>query len=458
MKKGLLLTVLVITYGISNAQTNDGPSQRRAIMEPVDTMSVASSTDMFSSGDLTWLNGNDRRHQSLLDSKYFTGTFMFDGNYNWSNHNPIDHTVVGSTALARENEFQISDVVLGGEFHAENVRGKLLTQFGTRSTVVPRNDYSIYRGQYDLANIYRYISEAYGGYHFNALHGINVDMGLFMSYVGLFSYYDNENWAYQPSFTSDNTPWFFNGMRIQIFLNDHLKIEPWIINGWQSYGKFNEMPGFGGQIMWRPRESFQLISNNYFGSDAAGIPGRKRVHTDNSIQVRYYNNPNSKGLSRAAFSLTGDLGFENGGGVVAFGGDSVRPAQNFISGMIYNRLWFNQNKFGWTAGGGLIHNPGRYLVLLPTGDAGPSGTHPFTADPGDKFDGWDMSTTFDWLINDYVTWRLEVVNRHANVPYFAGHGGVTSPSGYTTTPIPAGWQPDLVKSETRVIFAMLVRL
>src|SRR5258708_151211 len=259
MKRHLFGFVLAVisTVGI-HAQSTDMPANRQAIIDqikkeildslrknpglldkgaPVDTTPVQG--EPFSYGDFTWLNGNDRRHKSLLDTKYFTPIFMFDANYNYSNHNPIDHTVVGSTALARENEVQISDVVIGGEFHVNNVRGKLLTQFGTRSTVVPRNDLSVFRGQYDLANVYRYISEAYGGYHFNALHGINVDMGLFMSYVGLFSYYQFDNWAYQPSYVSSNTPWFFNGVRVQIFPTQHLKIEPWCTNACQSYGRFN---------------------------------------------------------------------------------------------------------------------------------------------------------------------------------------------------------------------------
>jgi hypothetical protein len=30
----------------------------------------------------------------------------------------------------------------------------------------------------------RYLSEAYGGYHWDKLNGINVDAGIFMSYVG----------------------------------------------------------------------------------------------------------------------------------------------------------------------------------------------------------------------------------------------------------------------------------
>ena len=47
-------------------------------------------------------------------------------------------------------------------------------------------------------------SEAYGGYHFDKMHGIIVGGGIFMSYVGLFSYYNFDNWAYQPSYVSSN--------------------------------------------------------------------------------------------------------------------------------------------------------------------------------------------------------------------------------------------------------------
>ena len=90
-----------------------------------------------------------------------------------------------------------------------------MTQFGLYSQTTPRNDASPARGQWQLANAYRYVSEAYGGYHFDVQHGINVDAGIFMSYVGLFTYYQFDNWAYQPSYVSSNTPWFFNGVRVQ---------------------------------------------------------------------------------------------------------------------------------------------------------------------------------------------------------------------------------------------------
>ena len=452
----------------SSQKIRDGHPERLDVTAAADSSELdvsRQSSEPFAWGDFTWLNGNDRRHSQLLETKYFTGRFLLDVNYTASNRHPIDQTVVGSTALARDNTFELSVVALGGDFHYDNVRASLLLQLGTRATVVPRNDLSTFHGQFDLADSYRYFSEANAGYHFDVWHGINVDAGLFMSYVGLFSYYNAENWAYQPSFTSDNTPWFFNGIRVQIFPSDRLKLELWLVNGWQSYAKFNNGPGVGCQILWRPAESVSILSNEYYGTDTQDHPDRIRIHSDNSLQVCYLNRP-GKFINRAAFSITQDVGFENGGGVGGFSG-SDGPKQYFLSGMLYHRMWMENDHLGWTVGGGYINNPGRYLVLLPSGDASPLpnpynpiqtvGTHPFTANPGDQFHGWDFSTTLDWMPNDIFTWRVEVVHREASVPYFAGPGGITSPDGYTTTPIPSGWKPDLVKSETRFVWALLVR-
>ena len=84
------------------------------------------------------------------------------------------------------------------------------------------------------------------------MNGINIQAGIFMSYVGLWSYYNFDNWTYQPSYVSSNTPWFFNGMRVQIFPSDKLKIEPWLVNGWQAYGRFGHQPGLGSSSPLAP--------------------------------------------------------------------------------------------------------------------------------------------------------------------------------------------------------------
>jgi hypothetical protein len=455
MIKSITMLVLIIVAGI-NLHAQEVKKTEKIPFEGIDAK---------------WQNGNDRRDSSVFSKmKYFIPSVMIDLNYTYSFNKPNDNTVVGSTALARNNEVQLSGLHLGGDFYFKNARARLMTQFGTRSIVVPRNDFSPYRGQYQLANVYRYLSEAYAGYHIDLWYGINIDAGLFMSYIGLNSYYQPENWEYQASFTSDNTPWFFNGIRIQIYPTEHLKIEPWIINGWQSYGKFNKMPGLGANITFMPNSNFKILTNDYFGTDAAGLPERKRFHSDNSMLVRYFSKPESKGVSQMAFSLTGDIGFEKGGGVNGFkDGDSIQgPAQYFASGMIYNRIWFFKNIFAWTIGGGIMTNPGRYLVLYPTGQASPlpdpndptktEGAYPFSASPGDKFQGWDCSTNIDVMPNQSLTFRIEFVHRESNVPYFAGKGGVTSQTGYSTTPLDPAWRPDLVKSESRIIFALLFRI
>jgi hypothetical protein len=386
----------------------------------------------FAYGDFTWLNGNPRNKDTVLDTKFFTPEVRFDTHFMVDFNQPKDHSMGGSTESFRSGEFQLEQVSVGGDFHWQNVRGRILTMFGMFATTTPRNDASAGVGQWDLRDAYRYISEAWGGYHFNVNHGLNVDAGIFVSYIGLFSYYNYDNWTYQPSFVSSNTPWFFNGLRIQWFPTNKLKIEPWIINGWQSYAKFNGHRGLGGQILYRPHEWLSLVFNNYGnGTDTLGNPGRSRIHTDDSVEVRYFNKPdNGSGISKMAFSFTADAGCEYGGGVTCHGG-KAGPKQAFLGWMVYNRIWWNKDKYAITLGGGMMTNPGRYLTLLPpiNGADAVSGSPYFTANPGDKAHMWDTTATFHWMPKQYITWWFEGGYRHSDVPYWSGRGGITPPGG-----------------------------
>jgi hypothetical protein len=417
--------------------------------------------DPFAFADFTWLNGNPRTTDSPLGNSVITGEFRADVSFIEQFNHPSDHTLVGTSESGRTSEIQVQQLGIGGDFHCAAARGRLMTQLGMYSTMTPRNDASPGRGQWQLDNAYRYLSEAYGGRHWNKMYGINLDAGIFMSYVGLFSYYNFDNWAYQPSYVSSNTPWFFNGIRLQFFLSEHLKIEPWIINGWQSYGMFNSAPGVGAQVLWRPNGNLSLLSNNYYGHDWLGIPDRWRLHTDNSIQVKYYENA-KKTIDRAAFSLTADAGCESGGGVSCTGGVEGSPKQDFLGWMLYNRTWFAKDRYGLTLGVGSMMNPGRYLVLLPpiNGATAFSGTPYFSTNPGDQFKAWDTSVTFDYMPDQFTTFRFELDHRESSVPYFAGPGGVTPVGGNQGPPgsIVPGFFPDLRQTETRLNFALLVKL
>jgi hypothetical protein len=392
--------------------------------------------DVTNWADFTWLNGNTRSETTVLDTKFFTPEVRFDTNFMQSFNQPKDHTMGGATESFRSGEFQLEQISVGGNFHWKNVRGRILTMDGLFATTTPRNDASAGVGQWDVRGAYKYVSEAWGGYHFNFLgpRGVNVDAGIFVSYIGLFSYYNFDNWTYQPSYVSSNTPWFFNGLRIQMFPTKKLKIEPWIINGWQSYNRYNSHMGLGGQILYRPEEWLSFVFNNYgYGEDNLGLPNVQRIHTDDSMELRYYNKPKSKYIDKAAFSLTGDLGCQYGPGFRCTGG-ATKDA--FLGWMGYNRIWWGHDHYGLTYGGGVMNNPGRYLTLLPpiNGADAISGSPYFTENPGQRAKMWDTTLTFQWMPNDFITWWAEVGYRHSDIPYFTGRQGITPPGGNTGSP------------------------
>jgi hypothetical protein len=136
---------------------------------------------------------------------------------------------------------------------------------------------------------------------------------------------------------------------------------------------------------------------------------------------------------------------------------------------MYHRAWFG-DKFAVTGGAGFMSNPSRYLVLAPTGNASgvpqpestqgiqyvpPTGGYDFNS--GTHFNAWDYEFGIQYMPIEQFTFDVEFNHRQADTPYFAGHGGVTSPDGYITTTTPAGWRPDLSKTDDRIIAAWLVR-
>jgi hypothetical protein len=431
----------------------------------------------FGFGDFSWMPGNAGSSDRPLTWGPLTGELRVDTAYHYEFSNPKDHTISGSSEAFRSNELQVTMLGFGGDFLYKNVQVRLMTQFGMYSQTTSRGDATSGAGQWDLTDAYRYISEGYAGYHIPVMNGINIQAGLFLSYIGMWSYYNYDNWTYQPSFVSQNTPWYFDGVRVQIFPSEKLKIEPWIVNGWESYGKANEAPGLGVQVQWRPTERLAFVANQYGGSDTLGIPGRIRIHSDDSMAVRWYRNKGGA-FSQGAVSVTLDAGCEAGGGTHC-------TDQYFLGFMTYLRFWFLDNHIAATVGGGGVSNPGRYAVLTPpingaTAFTGVTarladGAPAFTTNVGDPFHAWDTQATVDYMPSELITFRFEYVHRAASIPYFAGSGGMTpcvlgvcsnqgpagSWPGQNGQPTVAGLNnpggPDLAYVENRLTLAMMMK-
>src|ERR1700738_545210 len=195
----------------------DAPKEAPAATPPAAAPEISAQTTTKGEpfeGDWTWLNSNGHQVDSPMATKYFTPEFRADANFTLDYNHPKDDSLGGSTETFRSDEWQLEQISIGGDIHINNVRGRILTMDGLFATTTPRNDATPARGQWDLSNAYKYVSEAWGGYHLDVAHGLNVDAGIFVSYIGLFSYYNFDNWTYQPSFVSSNRPWFFNGLRL----------------------------------------------------------------------------------------------------------------------------------------------------------------------------------------------------------------------------------------------------
>jgi hypothetical protein len=287
------------------------------------------------------------------------------------------------------------------------------------------------------------VQQAAAGWHFHELHGINAELGIFPSYVGLESYLPEENWAYTHAFMSDFTPYYFFGVRGQLFLTRRFKLELWLVNGWQTFGEWHEARAGGYLWNWRPREWISLVNSFYAGREAKGDPDSLRIYTDNNLQLRYYNNPNTLPRS-AALSLVADLGHEHRGNAPSgwMGGASI--ANRFD----WSERWKSTIRIDF-----YDDETQAISTKFPVGSAYPwPGTGRLVVD--------GVSLTMDYWPSPWLVTRLEYSHRAANQPYFSGHQGITGPDGLLPEDPAAmpSFTPDLRKHDDRLTFNLTLRL
>jgi len=102
------------------------PVIQEALQTPEATTGVDNFTP-FAYADFTWLNGTPRNKDTVLDTKFFTPEIRFDTHFMEDFNQPKDHTMGGATESFRSGEFQLEQVSFGGDFHWQNVRGRILT-------------------------------------------------------------------------------------------------------------------------------------------------------------------------------------------------------------------------------------------------------------------------------------------------------------------------------------------
>ncbi len=414
----------------------------------------------FSGMDLTWINGQNRQKDFPLQftdkngETILSGVVLADAYYNYNFARPKDNTQTVSATTGRSNEFTLNQASIGIETNYNNIIGRLWLQTGNTLNIVQEADASVARGRNTSTGNLKFVREAAAGYHFNVKYGLNVEMGIFTSYIGLESYVIQENWSYQRSMVGEFTPFYFQGARVQFYPTRKFKTELWLVNGWQSYNSFSKNIGLGNSNCFRPNENLQLVANFYYGNDSRSntpeLSTVRRFHHDNSVVFRYHHGTKSR-INQAALSLNTHYGFQSG--------DGVKRKDNYMTGAsLSHRLWFRQNKMAWTVRADYVTNPGGYLAFSPAVSGNVPNDYELAIASGKSLKMGQLTTTFDIMPNDHFTFRIEFDHRDANIPYFAGSGGTTSQTGFSDVPPDPSWKADLRKSENRIIAAVSFRL
>lgn len=398
----------------------------------------------FSELDFSWLDGSNNQPASLLTMGPVTWSLYVDAYYAYQFHAPIDHTIFPGVVAVRHNEVSLNLAVLGVEVTGlDGPIGRLYVQYGSNMDASYGQDPTVRRGYFLAASAFKYIEQAAVGWHFHALHGINLELGIFPSYVGLESYLPQENWDYTHAFVSEFTPFYFFGLRGQIFATRRLKIELWLVNGWNTFGQWHEGRSGGYSVNWRPREWLSLVHSAYLGQEVLADPSSLRAWTDNSAQLRYWRRRGGgRGLQSAALALVADVGLEHRGAPTP---DGWEGGLSLANRLVWAR-WL-----ATTVRGDLFYDQrGTLIQQLPVGD-------PYTLPAGRSYLVGGVTVTADAQPSPWVLFRLEYAHRESSQPYFSGHGGITGPSGLQGPAVPT-FAPDLQRRDDRLILNATLRL
>jgi hypothetical protein len=406
----------------------------------------------FDGEDFSWLNGSNRQPESLLKLGPVVLSLYVDAFYAWQFSEPVDHTIFPTTTAPRHNEFGFNLASMGIELPPNAIDsptggpvGQFSIQYGAITQTVGGQDTTVNRGFYLSSTALQAIRTASAGWHFHFLHGMNLEFGIFPSYVAMESYLPQENWNYTHPFVSDFTPYYFYGGRAQTYLTQRLKLELWIVNGWQTYGQWQEAKSGGYLLNWRPTERFIVANVIYVGQTSPSDPGAIRYYTNNYAQLQYFKDPGGF-VTSSAVCLVADVGYQV---------RTLGPSGPMTGYSITHRTEFRD---GWafTVRADLYYDQTRAVTpQLPIGSpyVMPDGTSPFL--------GGGFTGTLDYLPSPWLLWRLEYAHRMANVPFFSGHGGITGngPDGTVNmSPDPPPFTPDLVQHDDRVVGNVTLRL
>lgn len=376
--------------------------------------------------DFGWLNGTNDQPEAPLKAGPVTWSLLIDTYYGYAFNRPSDHTVFPTTTAPRHNEFNLNLGVLGAEVTGlPDTFGKLVLQTGNYVDTVTGTDATVGRGAFSSLVSMRNVQQAYVGQRLTP--DLSIKMGLFPAFIGIDSYWPQENWNYTHNLLSDFTPYYLMGGAVEGNLRPDLKAQFWLVNGWQSISQLGEGKGIGWSLNWTPSDRLSL-THNFLGGNFEADQSRTRYYTNHSVQWKYAENP-VPGITHMALVAAVDYAYNTAG--------TQLLATSMGGVALLHRITFS-DQWALSLRGSVYSDPQKLVAAAPPLAAGQSlSSDPLTTS--------EVTATLDFKPSPWLLHRLEVRHDMASIPYIAGPGGVTS------TPA------DFRTSGTRAVFSSTLR-
>lgn len=160
-----------------------------------------------------------------------------EGFYQWNFDRPSNDITNYRAFDNRHNTFTLANVALGVEWDIHNVVGKITLQYG----LTPSSYYLLepsLAGSSGVAesnaSLWKYIQEAYGGYRIPVGRGLQLQMGVFLSAVGVESIPVHGNWNWSNSNVFFGLPFYYTGLRASYPIGQRWNASLAVYNGWNS--------------------------------------------------------------------------------------------------------------------------------------------------------------------------------------------------------------------------------
>lgn len=196
---------------------------------------------------------------------------LLDGYYEWNSNSPVGRANYLRAYDVSSNSFSLNqaDVVLESapDLTIDKRYGvRLDLQFGQATSTLQGNPANELR-----PDVYRNVFQAYGTYIFPVAAGLTFDFGKWASSLGLEGNYTKDQLNYSRSFLFDFLPFYHEGIRSKLALNDQLALNVWITNGTEQTEAFNNYKDQMFGVLFTPTPALSWTINYYQGQEHPDI-------------------------------------------------------------------------------------------------------------------------------------------------------------------------------------------